>query len=106
MARERILVVDTDLDNLSRIYLALIHRNFKVEASNKPDEIKDRIKRFKPSLIILNGKEYEVVKQKLKIPAIVLNDTITLITLYDGDVFFEKPVQLEKLIKKVEEILF
>lgn len=105
MARERILVVDTDLDHLSRIYLSLIHRNYRTEASNRPEEIKERIKRFRPSLIILNNEEYDHIKESLKIPAIVVGDTRFSGTLNDGDSFFKKPVQLESMLRKVDEIL-
>ena len=106
MARERILVVDTDLDHLSRMYLALLHKKYKTEACNQPEEIKDRLKRFKPSLLILSANTYDSIKESLKIPAIVFNDSSTTIKLNDGDSFFTKPVSLERLIKKIEEILF
>jgi len=105
MAREKILVVDTDLDHLSRIYLALLHRNYKTEACNNPQEIKERMKRFKPSLIILHKKEYESIKDHLKIPAIVFGEEAE-VKLNDGDSFFKKPVPLEQLTKKIEEIIF
>lgn len=50
----RILVVDSDLHRLSKIYLSLIHKNYKVEASDDAQEIMQRTERFKPRLIILN----------------------------------------------------
>jgi DNA-binding response OmpR family regulator len=53
--RTRILVVDSDLHALSKIYLSLIHKNYKVEASDDAQEIMARTERFKPRLIILNG---------------------------------------------------
>ena len=106
MARERILLVDDDLHNLSRIYLALIHRNYKVEACDKPDEISARIKRFKPLLIILNSLEYESIKKKLKIPAIVIEKANTdAIKLNDGDVQLRKPVEISTLIKAVRKLV-
>lgn len=104
MARERILVIDTDIDHLSRIYLALLHRNYKTEACIHPGEIKERMKRFRPSLIILPTKEYEPIKEKLKIPAIVFGNAE--VKLNDGDSFFKKPVHLEQLLKRIEEIVF
>lgn len=105
MARERILVVDTDLDHLSRLYLALLHRKYRTEACNNPEEIQDRTKRFKPSLIILYDSEYEIIKDRLKIPAIVFGMEAPL-KVNDGDTFLKKPIQIEQLLKKVEEILF
>jgi DNA-binding response OmpR family regulator len=53
--RTRILVVDSDLHALSKIYLSLIHKNYKVEASDDAQEIMARTERFKPRLIILNA---------------------------------------------------
>ena len=53
--RTRILVVDSDLHTLSKIYLSLIHKNYKVEASNDAQEIMARTERFKPHLIILHS---------------------------------------------------
>jgi DNA-binding response OmpR family regulator len=52
--RTRILVVDSDMHTLSKIYLSLINKNYKVEASDDAQEIMARTERFKPRLIILN----------------------------------------------------
>ncbi|MGZ3838084.1 MAG: hypothetical protein ACXVMS_14445 [Flavisolibacter sp.] len=53
--KARVLVVDSDLHILSKIYLSLIHKDYKVEATNDPQEIMARIERFKPRLVILNA---------------------------------------------------
>ena len=107
MAREKILVIDSDLDALSRIYLALIHRKFKVEACNNPEEMSARFKRFKPSVIILELKEYTAISKKLKIPAVVLvekqDNSITY--LNDWDIQIQKPVHIEELMKAVEKLV-
>src|SRR5690349_923349 len=107
MAREKILVVDHDLDNLSRIYLALIHRGFKVEACNQPEEINDRLKRFKPAVIVLNTREYEQIMERLKIPAVVLTEIQArpAAALNDGDVLLQKPVPADALVKAVEHFV-
>jgi len=107
MAREKILVVDADLDTLSRIYLALIHRRFKTEACNDPLEIPERLKKFKPAIIVLGLKEYGIINQKLKIPAIVLGekDGHSGIELNYGDIHLKKPVHAEQLIKAVEMLV-
>ena len=107
MAREKILVVDPDLDSLSKIYLALIHRKFKVEACNDPEEFLDRMKRFKPSIVILNTTEYNIHSKKLKIPAIVSveRENSSAFQLNDGDVSLTKPVSVDELIEAVEKFI-
>ena len=106
MAREKILVVDKDLDNLSRIYLALIHRKVKAEACNKSEEIPARIKRFKPAVVILNLPDYGSISDKLKIPAIVLlEDGDIGPALNYGDLSLKKPVQIDSLLKAIEMIV-
>jgi hypothetical protein len=106
--RTKILVVDSDLDTLSRIYLALVHRNYKVEASDKTEEIAERMKRLKPALLILGKKEYLFFEDKLKTPCIVLweSEEPALLSI-PGDVFVvKKPVSLELLIHKIEEMVY
>ena len=88
MARIKILVVHHDLDTLSKIYLALVHRNYKTEASDKVEEIEERIKRLKPALIILGKKEWLSLKDILKMRVIII---------------LEKPFQMEVLIRTIEE---
>ena len=99
-------MVDPDLDSLSKIYLALIHRKFKVEACNNPEEFSDRIKRFKPAIVILNSKEYSIRSKKLKLPAIVVVDKEhPAVQLNDGDFSLAKPVSVDELIKAVEKFI-
>jgi DNA-binding response OmpR family regulator len=106
MAREKILVVDDDLHHLSKIYLALIHRRFKAEACNNPEEIPARIKRFKPSVIILDSEQYYKINNKLRIPAIVmLARQAPEYPLAYGDLSLKKPVTAEVLIKTVERLI-
>lgn len=106
MAREKILVVDHDLDSLSRMYLALIHRKFKTEACNNFEEIPARLKRFKPAAIILNGEDYNSISNKLRIPAIVLIENgNTGPVLNYGDLSLKKPVQIDELMKAVEKVV-
>ena len=53
--KARVLVVDSDLHTLSKIYLSLIHRNYKVEATDNAQEIVASVDRFKPRLVILRS---------------------------------------------------
>jgi hypothetical protein len=104
--RKKILVVDSDLDTLSRVYLALVHRNYKVEASDKPEEISERIKRLKPALVILGQPEYLSFQEKLKMPCILLQNIAENEFLVPDDVvIIPKPVPLDQLIQKIEEIV-
>jgi DNA-binding response OmpR family regulator len=107
MAREKILIVNHDLDFLSRIYLALIHRKFKVEACNNPEEIPERLKRFRPSVIILDLKEYNVIDKKLKIPAIVIveKEETSSVHWNGWNTQLKKPVQVDELMKAVEKLV-
>jgi DNA-binding response OmpR family regulator len=104
MPREKILVVDTDLDSLSRIYLVLIHRRFKTEACIDADKIPEHLLKFKPAIIVLGHKEYTNLGKKLKIPAIVLSekDDPASIQLNYGDIHLKKPIHAGQLIKAVE----
>lgn len=106
MGREKILVVDSDLDSLSKIYLALIHRKFKVEACNNPEEFSDRMKRFKPAVVILNLEEYNICSKKLKQPAVVIVDRENhSVEFNDGDIPVTKPVSADELVKAVERLI-
>lgn len=106
MAREKILVVHQDLDFLSRVYLVLIHRKFKVEACNNPEELAARLKRFRPAIIILNLKDYNTISSKLKIPAIVLFENGNTDTeLSYGDIPLKQPIHMEHLLRVVEQLV-
>ena len=101
----KILVVANDINVLSKIYLALVHRSYKAIALDKPEEIAEKIKKLKPSLIIVGMKDYLLIKNKLKIPAIIMMEKEEA-PLNEGSdiVFLQKPVQLEMLIKTVKEL--
>jgi len=105
--RAKILIVDSDMITLSRVYLALIHRNYKTEASTKVEELVERMKRMKPSIIILGEKEYRSLTQPLKLPTILLLDKAegSPIALDDILVGIEKPVHIDTLIEKIEALV-
>ncbi len=72
--RIKVLIAHRDLTVLSRIYLALLHRNFKVEATDNAEEMKERIQRLKPSLVILGEEEFLASYDWLKLPLVLLSD--------------------------------
>ena len=53
--RVKVLVADSDLTALSRIYLCFLHQDFKVEACNDALEIGQRVKRFKPGVVVVRS---------------------------------------------------
>jgi DNA-binding response OmpR family regulator len=105
--RTKILVVDSDLDSLSRIYLALAHRNYKTEVSDRQEEIRERSRRLKPVVIILGKKEYLSEKDNLKVPVIVLVDRDDNREFHLGDDcrLLEKPVKLDQLFRTMDELV-
>ena len=105
-SQTRILVVYHDLSVLSRIYLALVHRNYKAEASDKWMEIHERIKRFRPSVIILGKSEYLHVKDSLKIPGIVLVDGDETPPELPGDFLsLKQPVPIDNLLSAIASLV-
>jgi len=106
MAREKILVVDDNLDLLSKIYLALTQRNFKVLVCINPEEIWKKFQGFKAAVIILNSKEYLAIHKRLKIPAVVMVEKENEgIRLDGGDISIKKPVQVDELVKAVRMLV-
>jgi DNA-binding response OmpR family regulator len=105
--RTKILVVDSDLDSLSRIYLALVHRNYKAEASDQQQEIAERVKRLKPAVVILGSEEFRSLKQDLKMPAIVLMNKEEMKEFPGREdlVPLEKHVQIDALIRTIETLV-
>jgi hypothetical protein len=53
MKNLRILIIDTDLFSLSKTYFGLIHLEHAVEACNNVQEVKERVERFQPGLVIV-----------------------------------------------------
>lgn len=105
-SRNKVLIVDSDLDTLSKIYLALVHRNYKAEASNKAEEIKERMKRLKPAILIIGKDEYMEYKESLKIPYIVLWEGNESHPASDNEVIYlDKPIHIETLVHSVESLI-
>ena len=106
--RTRILVVDNDLDNLSRIYLGLIHRNYKAEATDNTAEIPERIKRMKPAVIIMGKMAYLTSLAKSRIPVILLMEKSEQAcpNMDPGVVLLEKPVSIDTLVDTIESLVF
>jgi CheY-like chemotaxis protein len=106
ITKTKILVVDPDIDSLSKIYLNLLHRHYKVEACNNEQEVPERLKRLKPSILIIHYDFYWEVEKKLKIPVIVLMDGSTSSRIREQEdlKLLSKPIQTELLIKAVQSL--
>lgn len=104
--KAKILVVDHDIDSLSKIYLNLLHRNYKVEACNNGTEVLERLKKLKPSILIIHHKIYWEVEKKLKIPAIVLVDDFARVHISEQEDLrvINKPIKTDLLIDAVERL--
>ena len=105
-SKAKILVVDHDIDSLSKIYLNLLHRNYKVEVCNNGTEVLDRLKRLKPSILIIHHKMYWEIEKKLKIPAIVLVDGFPGVHINEQEDLkvISKPIKTDLLINAVERL--
>jgi len=106
--RTKVLVVDSDLDSLSKVYLALLHRNYKVEAADKAGEIAERVKRFRPAVLVMGIQEFRALQDAFKIPGIVMMDETSEppepLSWKDVLVSIPKPVQIDQLVKTIEEL--
>ena len=106
MARTRIAVVGSDLDTLSRIYLGLTHRNYRVETSTNPDD-RDWLRKFRPDVLILDKAGYDAIGSRQKKPVIVYLEPGTASFTHPGDVFLLwKPVQMEALLSWLDKIVY
>ena len=106
ITRTKILIVDPDIDSLSKIYLALLHRNYKVEACNNEKEVQERLKRLKPNILIIQYQLYWEVEKKLKIPVVVLIDQLQKTTIREQEdiKLLIKPIHTEDLLKAVKSL--
>ena len=113
MARKpRILVVDSNLHSLSRIYLSLLHKNYKVEATDNAAEIFARTERFKPMLIVLSastsnvGEEIysQLAKQRIWVILLQHKPEEPPLPLRKVELLPE-PVDLHALDEKIREVL-
>ncbi len=103
--RLKVLLVESDKITLSRVYLALIHREFKTEATDHMEEVQERIRRLKPSVVIMGMKEYSSLQQELQFPVIILTDSpAALSQLPQNAIVIEKPFSIETLISAIESI--
>jgi CheY-like chemotaxis protein len=111
MKNLRILIIDTDLFALSKTYFGLIHLEHVVEACNNLQEVKERVERFQPGLVLVgntgNG-NFASLCHYLKLQGVHL---LLLGTRPEQDLgalpvdgVLEKPVDLDLLRRTISEL--
>lgn len=102
------MIADNDLESLSRLYLKLLHKQIKTEATNTADEIIARIQRFRPHIILLNPLLTESPTnfycKKLKaefrvIPILLIESTDRTPYLFDT---VTKPIDVDMLLEMID----
>lgn len=115
----KILVVDDDQDILSVMKILLTMKGFTVEVSQKGELTFDKIKSFKPDLVILDvlisGVDGRAICKEIKteeslkdLPVLMLSahpGAAATICDYGADGFISKPFEIDFLISKINEQL-
>lgn len=105
-AKTRILIIEPDIDLLSKIYLTLLHKNYRAEVSTKPEDLAERIKKFKPSVIVIGYDQYITSKFKFKTPLVVMAEKGQLhVAPGDDIIVLETPVQLDQLAPSIARLV-
>jgi DNA-binding response OmpR family regulator len=111
----KILLVDNEMQRLADVYSKLLLKEYQLDVTVDWDEVKNRVKRFKPELIIIKSDLpkfdgtvlCQSVKMAYNIPVILLVDknasTPMRIDSCNADAILEKPVDAAKLFQLVKE---
>lgn len=120
MKREKILIVDDDIDILEIVTLLLVERGYEVKALDHGETIFEDIQDFQPGLILmdvmLGGMDGRAICKDLKtnpvtreLPVILISgthDLVESIHLPGGpDDFIAKPFDLDQLYNKIDQHL-
>ena len=120
MKREKILVVDDDIDILEIVSLLLVERGYEVKALDHGETILEDIQDFQPNLVLmdvmLGGMDGRAICKDLKrnpntqeLPVILISGTHDLVEsvhLQGGpDDFIAKPFDLDQLYTKIDRHL-
>src|SRR5437764_7360728 len=107
------LVADSDLDRLSKIYLTLLHKGYRVEATIDAEEIIARMDRMKPNILVLNNSIVNLTDEILnqinqkRIPVLLVTDHLELDFDYGLKRFeiLDKPNDLHSIDTKIKELI-
>lgn len=120
MKREKILVVDDDIDILEIVSLLLVERGYEVKALDHGETILEDIQDFQPNLILmdvmLGGMDGRDICKDLKtnpvtrkLPVILISGTHDLVESIDlpegPDDFIAKPFDMDELYTKIDQHL-
>ncbi len=106
MARTRIALIGSDLDAMTRIYLGLKQRNYRVETTEVPVD-RTWLRKFRPDVLILEQSGYEAIGAEQKMPVIVYLDADAAAFQHPEGVFLlRKPVQLDELLALLDRIVY
>lgn len=104
--KKRIMVVEDEVDTITRLYIGLIRMDFEVDISDNTDDLLARISRFKPEALLLaahlqSGSLCREIKEHSGIPIILSapagsgNDNV------DVDEMVDRPINLSELGQKI-----
>lgn len=109
----KILIADSDLDLLSKLYLTLLHKGYRIEATNEPEEIISRMERYKPNLLILNDMMdgltktilYDLYKKKTAVLLITESKDPDSEFRFRKMEHLRKPFDMMQLENKIKELI-
>ena len=101
----KILVMDTDIDSLTRLYIGLAQFGFNVEVSDRVEDAQQRLHRFKPDIILaeqtfLDSIVKNSIKQRAKIVYLVNQHRELPLP---GD-FVSKPFKVSGVAEKLKKL--
>jgi DNA-binding response OmpR family regulator len=104
--KRRIMVIEDEVDTITRLYIGLIRMDFDVEVSDNTDDLRARLSRFKPHVLLLalhlqNDGLCREVKEKFGIPIIISAPLGSDNNNVDVDEMVFRPVNLPELGQKI-----
>ena len=105
------------METLSKVYIELLYKDYKVEATNDSEELLSRFERFRPDLLIISrtmqgfdpGKVCHRIKERFAVPILLLSDVNSRENLgldgCDADDLIAKPVDLKEMLEKINALL-
>ena len=115
--KAKILVVEDDMETLSKVYIELLYKDFRVEATNDSEELLSRFDRFRPDLLIISRnlrgfdpvKICDHIKKKNAVPVILLSGEEdkhnTRLNGCEVEGIISRPVDLKEMLEKINALL-